>query len=1442
MTDNWISFSESPWPWEREAIDFVRARFPGNDPWQGWSLFEFIALDGSLNEVDMLIFGPFGFFMVEAKSHPGRLAGDAGTWTFNHDGRQQTIDNPLALTNLKAKRLKDLLERQRAARSGPRIPFLEALTFVSDPDVQVDLTGNALVRLCRRDRDEGRTTDGRVIPARPGIMAALKQRECPGVERLPPRSNYDRPMKAMILRAMEQAGIRPSSRKKKVADYELKQQIDEGKGFQDWKAEHVSLPGTVRRIRIYPIRKDADANRRRMHERAAIREFQLIDNMAHPNILRPLSFSQHELGPAVIFEHDPSAIRLDHFLAQRDRDLPLATRLDLVRRLAEVIRFAHNKRVVHRSLSPRSILVLDAGSEKPRLKVFNWQAGYRLAAEHGTGPTAAAVTATSHVGMLVDDPTTAYMAPDIFAAAEQGIGEHLDVFSLGSVAYHILSGKPPAANGVELANTIRGTKGLQLAAVLDGANELLCEVIQYATHPEVSHRLESVGDFLELLDEAEDQLTNPDEEFTGNPAEAAAGDVLPGSLRVDRRIGQGSCSAALLVTRTIAPADQLILKVASALEHNNRVRAEARLLAGLAGRGDNRIVQHVEDVELGDHAGFLMRPAFADSAGERIETLGDRVRKDGPLHIDLLQRFGEDLIDVVRSLDAQGFVHRDIKPDNIAVGFTSREQALQIVLFDFSLASTQPDNIRAGTICYLDPMLPLRPAPPRYDTYAERYAVAATLHHMATGRLPRWGDGQSDPSMIEDEATIDADLFDPNLREPLAAFFRKAFRRNVAERFGNAEQMLEEWRRCFTAIPISATSEDPQADEDQLAMILATATWATSIANLGLGARAVNALDRANVLSVRDLLRFNRASLERMRGVGAKTRREITTAVRLLRERLAPDGLPADEIAIPSSAGDDSESITPIVGPAATALDAAHATEPESADPATMSIEALRSRLLGPPASGARGDGRRKVTECFLGLNAAVTSSWPTQTAVAEAIGLTKGRVSQLAADLVQKANRDPAVTALRTLVVECVDAQGGAATAIEVARMLVDARGSNLGQDAAVLAAIGLTRIAVDVEGTKDEPRTMARRDGNVVVIARSTTLADYASRLGGQAHQIATEDPLAAPARVLERLRSVSTPEGTMLADSRLVQLAAAASEGAAASSRMELYPRGMNPSRALKLSQGAIAGMRELTEPQLRLRVTSRYPDAQPLPARPELDLLLQQAGFDLTYDPVAGGGLGAYVSRVAAAPSVTSGSTIMPRYPTMVGGAVAADMAPEVADAKAFEERLKGALTGVFLKMVVKPRLYYRAVNDLSRRFSVRPIDVEQVVLDALRQTADELDVDWKLITSLDSDPAGPDWHYVRQLAERAKPRISEALRTPGETQLLIYPDILVRYGLLPLLADLRERLGGPDGPRGVWLLTPGGATVLIDGQPVGIPGPSAVIPDSWCANIHRTALS
>ena len=527
-TRNWTTVAESKYPWERDALGFVRQKFPEHEPYRAWANFEFIADDGSINEVDLLVFTPMGFFLVEIKSRPGRVFGDAGTWTWETDGKLSTVDNPLIAANLKAKKLRSLLQQQRACQKKGQIPFIEPLVFCSAPDLNCELLANARLRVCLRDREPAEGA-----PARPGVIAAVIRRECPGLDHTP-RGTHDRPMARVVSQAMEQAGIRPSQRHRKVSDYVLEQLIGEGPGYQDWQASHVQVPDSKRRVRLYLVRAGTSLEDRRIIERAALREFQLLEMLSHPGILRAHGFTEHEVGPALIFEHDPLSVRLDHYLIQNRDKLSIDTRLELVRQIAEVISFAHDKKVVHRALCPQSILVTGLSSPRPRIKIFNWQVGYRKGTTSSGGSQA--VAATSHVERLVDDASTAYMAPE--ALSDDNTGEHLDVFSLGAIAYHIFSGVSPASNALELSNRLRETKGLQISSVLNGAGEALQYLVQFSTHPEVPNRTDSAVEFLRELDEVESELTSPEHDYVADPAQAANWGSL--TRRVSRRPPSGA--------------------------------------------------------------------------------------------------------------------------------------------------------------------------------------------------------------------------------------------------------------------------------------------------------------------------------------------------------------------------------------------------------------------------------------------------------------------------------------------------------------------------------------------------------------------------------------------------------------------------------------------------------------------------------------------------------------------------------------------------------------------------------------------------------------------------------------------------------------------------------------------------------------------------------------
>lgn len=1399
--ENWISVEESKFDWEREALLFIRDRFPTQEPYRAWANFEFIASDGSINEVDLLVFTPQGFFLVEIKSRPGRLFGDAGTWTWEVDGKRYTYDNPLKSANLKAKKLRSLLERQRACRTRGLIPFIEPLVFCSAPDLKLGLRSEAAYGVCLRDKQQVGSN-----PSCPGIMAAIQQRNCPGLNSYL-RGTYDRLTLKMVSQALDQAGIRPSQRHRKVSDYKLDELIDQGVGYQDWKATHTQLSNSQRRVRLYLVRSESAEDDRLMIERAARREFQLIEALQHPNILRTYGYTDHELGPALLLEYDPKAMRLDHYLVQRQDSLSVDVRLNLMRQIAEVMRFAHDRKVVHRGLCPSSILVSEADPCHPQVKVFNWQVGYRA----GTVGGSKEVTATSHINRLVEDSSTAYLAPEVLA--DEGIaGEHLDIFSLGAIAFFLFSGEAPAVNGLELSNKLRDTRGLKISAVSDGIPESLQLLIQESTCPIVDDRTESVTDWLNGLDEVEKDLKAQEQNLVDNPIQAQQGDMLPGSLKVIKRLGQGACSIALLVERG---EDEFVLKVANDPENNNRLKDEITVLKKLR---HQHIVEYREALEIGNRVAFLMRPVLVDKEKRQVETLGQRLRKEGRLHIDLLQRFGEDLLDVVRYLEEQGYPHRDIKPDNIAVGQVGRGDRLHLVLFDFSLSRVPKDNIRAGTKGYLDPLLTLR-KPPGWDLHAERYAAAVTLYELATGKLPKWGDGITDPSHLDCEVTIEAELFDVSLRDALTEFFQQAFRRDVSQRFDNAETMLRAWGVCFEAIEAGILSDHADVDDAELQARLTHATWETPIVELGLGIRVTNALDRVNVLTVKDLLTESTRKLSRLRGVGNQTRKEISSAARLLREQLGT-------ISGNGSQTDEAIAATPVNG----------------VDVGKLGVDMLMSRTMRVAAK--ENDTVRQLLSMLLGLGTPAPQAWLSQSDLVDQTGMSPSFVTQWTTKFQSRWSKEPAVTKLRNDLAEMLKRSGGVMGSAELAEAILMARGSDQEEPIRSRRATALLRIAVEVESTMIHPRFALEQGHGAdskgqkgsILVATSPALANYAYQLGEVADLLAQEDPLVPPVRAVQWLREIELPPGLAdLPEARLLRLAAIASQSAALSSRQEFYPRGMEAVRALRLAQGALYGVKSLTVEQVHDRVSSRYPEAAKLPNRPALDGLLRQADLEFIWDLKGE----KYVSSIRDNLSITS-SSLMSRQPTGRGTPLE-EVTPEIADARQFEERLQRAIReGAYQVLLVEPHRYQQTYEELCARFPVQLMDFEGLLIEALRQVAEQARVQWDLVLRTDALPGQGDWDKLMLLVGRAMPLVEAQLMAARQTVVLIYPGLLARYGQMTLLERLRDLIGRPGGILGLWILVPNGQQAVIDGKavPVLSPGQRSRIPESWLRNEHR----
>jgi hypothetical protein len=273
-------------------------------------------------------------------------------------------------------------------------------------------------------------------------------------------------------------------------------------------------------------------------------------------------------------------------------------------------------------------------------------------------------------------------------------------------------------------------------------------------------------------------------------------------------------------------------------------------------------------------------------------------------------------------------------------------------------------------------------------------------------------------------------------------------------------------------------------------------------------------------------------------------------------------------------------------------------------------------------------------------------------------------------------------------------------------------------------------------------------------------------------------------------------------------------------------------MPAARALQLAQGALLGAQVLTVNDLKSRVSGRYPDAELLPDRPQLDILLAQADLGFEWDPHAADRRGAYRPRSAAA-LLTSSSTVHTR------SSWSDEVAPEQEDVQDFDRRIRYAIEhGAFLALGVEPKLLQSAVRRLTRKYQVANESLEALLIQEMRNAATKVGADWNVVRKADAaGPEGGDWRTLLMLVGRAIPEVERRLAQADRPLLLSYPGLLARYEQLGVLQRLQQSAGRPGGPPAVLVLVAADGQhqlPMIDGQalPVISSNQWLPVPGAW----------
>jgi eukaryotic-like serine/threonine-protein kinase len=252
--------------------------------------------------------------------------------------------------------------------------------------------------------------------------------ECPKCGRCEEHSVSRCPQDASVMRPV------PSVPRTVDNKYRIEQLLGRGGMGAVYRARDMRLDRLVA-LKVVRAELLGDPEARRRFRREA----QIVARLQHPSIVAVFDYGTFADGGAYLVMELVRGEDLRHVL-QREGRIDTTESLRILTAVCAAIGAAHREGVLHRDVKPENIFLPNGGGPP---KVLDFGVAKLIgedALDPETGDGRSVLTAA---GMIIGTP--AYMAPEQFHAAQPDA--RTDVFSLGVVAYEMLSGELPFGRG-----------------------------------------------------------------------------------------------------------------------------------------------------------------------------------------------------------------------------------------------------------------------------------------------------------------------------------------------------------------------------------------------------------------------------------------------------------------------------------------------------------------------------------------------------------------------------------------------------------------------------------------------------------------------------------------------------------------------------------------------------------------------------------------------------------------------------------------------------------------------------------------------------------------------------------------------------------------------------------------------------------------------------------
>lgn len=739
---------------ERQAIDYLRKHLPVTctvmhnfEIKQGTEWFE----------IDLAVLTPQCVYVVDVKGVRGKVEVFGSKWY--PEGRAP-YNSPLIQGRLNAKILKSLLIDTHKTRPELQQVHVRATVLLTSSDVQL------------------LDPEGRDLPD--CVLLAKSLHYFQNKANVPSYRSTDIRSFLPLVEQTIRGRAKPGSAALIYRDWKVEEKLGGNERYTEYGVRHVFLgKRNTARLRVYRADPYQDEAKRQREQKVISNAYRAVGTIpGHPNIVNVREFFDSEDGTYfVLVTEDVHGEALRMHIKKPALALTFDQKLRVMRDVLAALEHAHSYQVIHRNLTPDSIIVSNDGHA--RLASFE----YARAGASGT---------SSIAKDIVDDIDETYQSPECYHDPSQA-SVASDLFSAGLVFYELITGEQAFSSPAQIFDVAAifpvdaSAFKTDLPAGLDTWLQTLCA---FKAEDRFISATEAHQAFERIIMQSQpispphipptSRVITPSQ--TQDKKNLPRDYILDGRFIVQERLGQGGFATVYKVFDSLAEVMHVLkLVLTDRVSVYQRLRQEYKTLSNLPSHP--YVVKVTWAGQLADSTPYIV---FEFIDGLNVENLV----RERALTLEDAIKIAEQVADGLAHLHKNNVYHQDIKPSNLLW----TDQGVRIIDFNVAVSGDDSQHMPGGTERYTPPdqdNMPNLSVSQKIER--DIYALGITFYECVTGQYPF-----QEPKLRKHATSPYAIEGCHDLHSNLVEFLLKAIAPNSSERFLSIAEFLSALRALLS--------------------------------------------------------------------------------------------------------------------------------------------------------------------------------------------------------------------------------------------------------------------------------------------------------------------------------------------------------------------------------------------------------------------------------------------------------------------------------------------------------------------------------------------------------------------------------------------------------------------------------------------------------------------